>query len=126
MVLLNQLCENVHKLSLCEEKSVWCAIIEPFLLYPIGYAAIMMTIYTIVVLSFERLHAICSPLTHIPIFWPYFVTIVFYSITLMIPLFFHYQLVYDEAGNVTATVNPMYENPIYNTCFHSAVLVIGM
>ena len=126
LVLLNQLCGNVHKLSLCEEKSVWCAIIEPFLLYPIGYAAIMMTIYTIVVLSFERLHAICSPLTHIPIFWPYFITIVFYSITLMIPLFFHYQLVYDEGGNVTATVNPMYENPIYNTCFHSAVLVIGM
>ena len=126
LVLFNQLCGNVHKLSLCEEKSLWCAIIEPYLIYPIGYAGIMMTIYTIVVLSFERLHAICSPLTHIPTFWPYFITIVFYSITLIIPLFFHYQLIYDKTGTVTVTVNPMYENPIYNTCFHSAELVIGM
>ena len=84
-----------------------------------------MTIYTIVVLSFERLHAICSPLTHIPIFWPYLITIVFSSITITIPLFFHYQLVYDKVGNVFVTVNPMYENEVYNTYFHSTVLVIG-
>ena len=111
---------------LCEGKTLWCAIISPYLMYPTGRAAIMMAFYTIVVLSFERLHAICSPLTHIPIFWPYFITIVFYSITLIIPLFFHYQLIYDKTGTVTVTVNPMYENPIYNTCFHSAELVIGM
>ena len=110
---------------LCEEKTVWCAIISPYLIYPTGHAAIMMTIYTIVVLSFERLHAICTPLTHIPIFWPYLITIIFSSVTIIIPLFFHYRLVYDEVGNVSVTVNPMYENEVYNTYFHSTVLVIG-
>ena len=104
---------------------MWCAIIIPYLIYPTGHAAIMMTIYTIVVLSFERLHAICSPLTHIPIFWPYLITIFFSAITIVIPLFFHYQLVFDEDGSVSITVNPMYENETYNTYFHAGVLIIG-
>ena len=84
-----------------------------------------MTIYTIVVLSFERLHAICSPLTHVPIFWPYLITIIFYSITLIIPLFFHYQLDINEVGDVTETLNPTYENAIYDGCFHAGVLLLG-
>ena len=110
---------------LCEGKTLWCAIIEPYLIYPIGHATIMMAFYTIVVLSFERLHAICSPLTHIPIFWPYLITIIFSSITVVIPLFFHYQLAYTEDGNVYIAINPMYENEIYNTYFHVGVLMIG-
>ena len=105
---------------------MWCAIIGPYLVYPTGHAAIMMAFYTIVVLSFERLHAICSPLTHIPLFWPYLITIIFSSITVIIPLFFHYQLVFDEGENVYITINPMYENDIYNTYFHAAVLMIGI
>ena len=104
---------------------MWCAIISPYLIYPTGHAAIMMAFYTIVVLSFERLHAICSPLKHIPLFWPYLITIIFSSITVIIPLFFHYQLVFDEDENVYVTNNPMYENDIYNTYFHAGVLMIG-
>ena len=110
---------------LCEEKTLWCAIIHSYIIYPIWYATFTMTIYTIVALSFERLHAICSPLTHIPIFWPYLITSIFYSMTLTIPLFFHYKLEYDEAGEVAATKSPMYESRIYDTCFHSGVVLLG-
>ena len=120
------MCDNLNQnVFLCEEKTLWCAIIPIYLIYPASHAAIMMTIYTVVVLSFERLHAICSPLTHIPIFWPYLITIIFSSITVIIPLFFHYQLVFDEDENVFITVNPMYEDEIYNTYFHAGVLMIG-
>ena len=110
---------------LCEGNNLWCAIIHPYLIYPTGHAAIMMTIYTIVVLSFERRHAICSPLTHVPIFWPYFITIVFSSITMTIPLYSHYQLVYDEDGNVTVTDCVCKLNVIYNIYFNAGILVIG-
>ena len=104
---------------------MWCAIISPYLIYPTGHAAIMMAFYTIVVLSFERLHAICSPLTHIPIFWPYLITIMFYSINLIIPLFFHYKEEYDKAKDKVTRGNPMYEELIYDTCFHSGLLLLG-
>ena len=85
----------------------------------------MMTIYTIVVLSFERRHAICAPLTHVPKFWPYFVTIVFSSITMTIPLYSHYQLVHDEDGNITVTDCVCKLNVIYNIYFNAGLLVIG-
>ena len=114
---------NKNVLS-CEEKNLRCTIIHPYL-YPVCYGAFTMTIYTIVVLSFERLHAICSPLTHVPIFWPYLITIIFYSITLIIPLFFHYQLDINEVGDVTETLNPTYENAIYDGSFHAGVLLLG-
>ena len=84
-----------------------------------------MTIYTIVVISFERLHAICSPLTHIPIFWPYFITIIFYSITLIIPLFFHYKEEEDKARDESTRGNPMFEDAILDTCFHLGLLLLG-
>ena len=114
---------NKNVLS-CEEKNLRCTIIHPYL-YPVCYGAFTMTIYTIVVLSFERLHAICSPLTHVPIFWPYLITIIFYSITLVIPLFFHYREEYDKTRDEGTRGNPMYEELIYDTCFHSGLLLLG-
>ena len=110
---------------LCEGKTLWCAIIGPYLIYPTGHAAIMMAFYTIVVLSFERRHAICAPLTHVPKFWPYFITIVFSSITMTIPLYSHYQLVHDEYGNITVTDCVCKLNVIYNIYFNAGLLVIG-
>ena len=125
LYLLNEIFDNLNKnvLLLCETKIIWCSNIHLYL-HPIGYAVFTMTIYTIVVISFERLHAICSPLTHIPIFWPYLITIIFYSFTLIIPLFFHYKEEYDKAGDKTRG-NPMYEELIYDTCFHSGLLLLG-
>ena len=124
--LFNQLCDNLNRNVLkCEEKTLWCAIIPIYLIYPASHAAIMMTIYTVVVLSFERLHAICSPLTHIPKFWPYFITILFSSITMIIPLFFHHQLVHDDNGSITFTDCVCKLNVIYNITFHTGVLIIG-
>ena len=126
LYLLNEIFDNLNKnvLSLCETNTMWCSNIHLYL-HPIGYAVFTMTIYTIVVISFERLHAICSPLTHIPIFWPYLITIIFYSITLMIPLFFHYREEYDKTRDKETRGNPMYEELIYDTCFHSGLLLLG-
>ena len=81
--------------------TVWYAICYPFIIYPLQHYALMATVYIVAVLSLERLHAICSPLTHEPYFWPYFLMILIYPFTLIFPELFHFKLDYDEFGTIT-------------------------
>ena len=106
LYLITNFCDNLTRFLLADEESKpeWYSVLYPYVIYPLSHGTVLLTVYTVVVLSFERLHAICSPLTHEPYFWPYFLMVLSSPITLVVPIFFHYHLDYDQVGNIKGSV----------------------
>ena len=100
--LLISIGKNVTRFLLKNEetKPIWYSILYPYVIYPLLYVTALTSIYTVVVLSFERLHALTSPLTHEPHFWPYFLMILSSPICFIIPFFFIFHLDYDVNGSI--------------------------
>ena len=103
---------------------VWYSISYPFIIHPLIYGTVIPTVYTVVVLSFERLHAICSPLTHEPYFWPYFLMILSSPFTTIIPIFFKFHLDYDESGDIIG-YSPAIDNEVYKIYWQAGALILG-
>lgn len=98
--LLTKIWDTLAARNIIPNGAVWYHICYPFIIYPLQHYALMATVYTVVVLSLERLHAICSPLTHEPYFWPYFLMILAYPFILIFPELFNFKLDYDEFGTI--------------------------
>ena len=104
----------------------WYAILYPYVIFPLIHGTVITTVYTVVVLSFERLHAICSPLTHEPYFWPYFLMILSSPFSFIVPLFFHHYLEHDKTGHIIGfSPGLIDQNKIYKIYWESGILVIG-
>ena len=55
----------------------------------------------VIVVSIERLYAVCSPFIHNTRCSHYFLAAVFFSVTSNLPWFFQYKYDYDQKGNIS-------------------------